>query len=241
MPTYVQCKLTISGPASAVDRFCEANKNDNGELTLAKAVPEPPNAADMGCEELCEWREKNWGTDRDVCGDIEIDDNFSLGRSEYIVRFNSVKWPPRAWTLTVATQNPALRLVLEYDDGGFAGLQAAGAGRLVIMDGVVAVDDAACYTDAEDASDDAAAGSSQLQNMFQIVKRVCPEATSCPICLEEMDTDFTATDCGHLFHQRCLEQCPGEKCPMCRAALPPTPRPAGSAGPLGLYRLCFDE
>ena len=47
---------------------------------------------------------------------------------------------------------------------------------------------------------------------------------NCSICLEQMDinniqdsNDIVLTECGHLFHTRCLERHNGRTCPICRS------------------------
>lgn len=49
----------------------------------------------------------------------------------------------------------------------------------------------------------------------ELVTRYDDNARECPICLEHMtfDTSFL-TDCGHLFHAKCIEGLP--VCPVCR-------------------------
>jgi hypothetical protein len=46
-------------------------------------------------------------------------------------------------------------------------------------------------------------------------------ATSCPVCLETFGAaeERVIAPCGHIFHARCLEESPGDRCAVCRDAL----------------------
>ncbi len=42
---------------------------------------------------------------------------------------------------------------------------------------------------------------------------------SCPICLEETDSQMVSTSCGHIFHFKCIDRITNNSCPMCRSSL----------------------
>ena len=44
------------------------------------------------------------------------------------------------------------------------------------------------------------------------------KTTTCPICLEELTDNEMTTSCGHMFHQKCIDEWENHSttCPVCR-------------------------
>lgn len=54
------------------------------------------------------------------------------------------------------------------------------------------------------------------------VVQVNHSESTCPVCLEDIETVAFKTPCNHLFHKKCLNQCFQYKhtqCPVCRESM----------------------
>ena len=61
-----------------------------------------------------------------------------------------------------------------------------------------------------------------LEKKNKILERVTREiiksrsVATCAICLDVMQDNICAGSCGHCFHQKCIDNLIGNKCPICR-------------------------
>lgn len=141
MPNYCFNTLQIEGEEEDIKKFIAANKGEHS-ISLMKSLPVP---TDPSPENPMNWREKNWGTTRDI--DSKYSTNQWVSPKQYDVQFESAWTPPDTWVKYIATLYKTLKFSLYYDEPN-----CCFRGNLVVDKGVIIQE--ICEEDYESSDDE---------------------------------------------------------------------------------------
>lgn len=152
-PNWCENNLTIKGDKKTLDKFIQAAKRKNTDLSLQKLVPMPKELENTkadhqhvnqdlidkyGADNWYDWQVKNWGTKWDIeatlLKDLYNNSNIPIKLKDKIFyEFDSAWAPPIDAFITISKKFPTLDFSLRYDEPnmGFKGTAKIKNGKVL--------------------------------------------------------------------------------------------------------------